>query len=359
MLELFDRNSTKLTISEFYDNHEQGKYNFEVEYQRKSNVWSEDKKSFLIDSIMKNYPMPPIFVRPSIDTKTGKTKYDIVDGKQRLESIIGFIKDNVPLTDYFWEDGIFLEGPGDVEREISGKLFSEIKSDDRFSEYIKQFWVYSINIDYLYEDNIELISNIFDRLNRNGVPLNPQELRNAKYYNTGLLAAIREICISDYWKSRFDRLKNERMEDEEFISELFFLAAEDKFFDSSQDEIDRLYEKYAAYNKNEIDEIIKKFNSITSFLDNLCLDYAILKKLSWTTHLYGLFSIAWYCINQGIAATTIKDNLVALYTNYFGNNSSTYTANLVAYKASCSSRTRSKDQREKRLNAIKNYCKIT
>ena len=70
MAKLFERKSTSLTLSEFYDNYQLGKYRFEVSYQRKSGVWSEDKKSFLIDSILKNYPMPAIFLRPCVNTDT-------------------------------------------------------------------------------------------------------------------------------------------------------------------------------------------------------------------------------------------------------------------------------------------------
>jgi len=362
MIKLFDRNSTKITISEFYDNFEQGKYNFDVEYQRKSNVWSEDKRSFLIDSIMKNYPIPPVFMRPNVDNDTGKTKYDIVDGKQRLESIISFIKGDVPLTDYFWEDSIFYArhdtDRAEIEKEISGKYFNEIKADNKFSDFIKQFWTYVINVDYLYQDDITMVANVFDRLNRSGEPLVPQELRNAKFHSSHVLVTVKQLANQSYWKLRFDKLKKERMEDEEFISELFFLVAEDKFFDSSPKEIDRLYEEYSKRDRSDIDTIVSKFNEITAFIESLGLDYNQLKKLSWTTHLYGLFSIAWYCTQNSILANTIKSSLVNLYTEYFGKSSIDYAPALAEYKVSCSSRTRSKDQREKRLNAIKKYCNL-
>ena len=358
MVKLFDRNSTRLTISEFYDNFQQKKYRFDVEYQRKSGVWEGDKKSFLIDTIMKNYPIPPIFMRPSVDNQSGKTVYDIVDGKQRLEAIIGFIEGDIPLTDYFWEDSIFIEGAGNVEKDISGKLFDNIKADKRFNDFVKQFWTYSINIDYLYEENKTLISNIFDRLNRNGEPLKHQELRNAKYHSSELLQKIRALSGHSYWVSRFGRLKNERMEDEEFVSELFFLVAENKFFDSSPQDLDALYEAYSQKSESEVDEIASRFNNITTFIESLKIDYDNLKKLSWTTHLYGLFSFAWFCTQNNINSNVIRDKLLELYSEYFGNKSANYPDTLSAYKASCSSRTRSKDQREKRLSAIKAYCGI-
>jgi hypothetical protein len=359
MIKLFDRNSTKLTISEFYDNFERGKYNFDVDYQRRSNVWNDDKKSFLIDSIMKNYPMPPIFIRPSIDNQTGKTKYDIVDGKQRLETIIGFIENRVPLTDYFSEDGIFDGGASDVELSIGGKLFSDIKLNQEYNDFVKQFWTYSLNIDYLYQDDIALIANVFDRLNRNGEPLNRQELRNAKYSQSCVLAAVKELSASEFWNARFERLKLERMEDEEFISELFFIVAENQILESSPNILDDLYDKYAIKNETEIGTTKALFNLITQFILDLNIDFIQLKKLSWTTHLYGLFSFAWYCMQKSHQATEVRDVLISLYSEYFGKKSRDYSSLLFDYKVSCSSRTRSRDQREKRLNAIKQYCNIT
>ena len=356
MIKLFDRSSTKLTISEFYENYEQSKYNFDVPYQRKSGIWSDDMKSFLIDSIMKNYPMPPVFLRPNVDSRTGKTRYDIIDGKQRLETIIGFIKGDIPLTDYFGEDKIFTDNEGDIAKDISGRSFLDIKLNNKFEEFVKQFWTYSIIIDYLYSDDEILIANVFDRLNRNGVQLSKQELRNAKYRNSKLLYAIKHLAVDEYWSARFIKLKNERMEDEEFISELFFLVAENNLFESSQDELDRLYEKYSLNSEADINAVLYKFYDITQFIKFLDID---LKKLSWTTHLYGLFSFAWFCINNNINAVDVKDHLINLYTEYFGKKSADYPPTLSEYKASCSSRTRSKDQREKRLNAIKTFCGVS
>lgn len=358
MIKLFERNSTKITISEFFENYIQNKYNFDVEYQRRSGVWLEDKKSFLIDSIMKNYPMPPIFMCPKVDTQSGKTKYDIVDGKQRLEAIIAFIKDKFPLTSYFAEDDIFVGGAGEIEQDICGQLFSEIKKDIKFAEYIKQFWTYSINVDYLYEEDLNIVSNIFDRLNRNGEPLTRQELRNAQYHSSLILSAIKELADNDYWRERFGRLKVERMENEEFISELFFLTAKGEFFDSTPQILDDLYKDYSKVDEGKIKNIVDNFLNNTEFMITLNFDYDDLKKLNWTTHLYGLYSVAWYCTKNNIAADEIRESLLKLYTEYFKKTSNEYSSDMADYKNSCSSRTRSKEQRMKRLSAILKYCKI-
>ena len=245
MAKLFERKSTSLTISEFYDNYTSNKYRFDVTYQRKSGVWSEDKKSFLIDSILKNYPVPAIFLRPCVDNDTGKTVYDVVDGKQRLEAIVDFIENRIALTTYFAEDDFIDDANLETASEIAGLTFAEIKKRNKsFPDYIKQFWTYALNIEYLYEQKEDLVATVFDRLNRNGEPLTRQELRNAKYSDSPLLKTIKELTRTDFWDDKLSRLKSVRMEDIEFISELFFLVAEDRVLDSSQETLDLLYEKY-------------------------------------------------------------------------------------------------------------------
>lgn len=355
MAKFFERNSTKLTISEFYDNYTLKKYNFEASYQRKSNVWAEDKKAFLIDSILKNYPVPAIFMRPIVD-ESGKTKYDIVDGKQRLQAIINFIEGTIPLTSYFAEDSFLDEDGRQLAENIAGKNFKEIKKEKRASDYVKQFWTYTLQIEYLYENDLDSVSSVFDRLNRNGEPLNSQELRNAKYSATPLLKLIQRLSKTGYLKDKFERLKIERMEDEEFVSELLFLVLDEHVLDSTSSTLDEKYEQY----KNEellLAEGEKKFYKVIEFMNRLQLDYENNKRLCWTTHLYTLFSVCWYCLNNNIQVEEIKDSISSFYKEYFSKNIQ-YKDYLKEYKDAASSRTRSASQKNNRMNAILKYCNI-
>lgn len=357
MAKLFERKSTTLTISEFYDNFKMNKYRFSVNYQRKSGVWSEDKKSFLIDSILKNYPIPAIFLRPCVDTETGKTVYDVVDGKQRLEAIIDFIEDRIALTTYFAEDDFIDESNMSGADAISGLMFTEIKQCGiNLSDYVKQFWTYSLNIEYLYEQKEPLVASVFDRLNRNGEPLTRQELRNAKYSNSILLPCIKELTKAAFWEDKLSRLKSVRMEDVEFVSELFFLVIEDKILESSQDVLDALYEKYGE-DREKILTAQNEFNEILKFLSALDLNYLANKRLCWTTHLYSLFSLAWRLHKDGKQPDSIKSQLGNFYDKYFSKDSN-YEGAFRKYKDASSSRTRSEIQRRNRLNALMEYCGI-
>ncbi len=355
MAKFFERNSTKLTVSEFYDNYRLKKYNFEASYQRKSDVWAEDKKSFLIDSIFKNYPIPAIFMRPIVD-RDGKTKYDIVDGKQRLQAIISFIEEEIPLTTYFAEDGFLDEQSRSLAENIAGKKFEDIKKEKDSGDYVKQFWTYALQIEYLYEDDLDLVSSVFDRLNRNGEPLNPQELRNAKYSTTPLLRLIKELSNISFLQDKRERLKIERMEDEEFISELFFLVLNKKTLDSTPAVLDAQYEKYKD-NIEILEEGEKEFNKVVDFMGNLELDYENNKRLCWSTHLYTLFSFCWYCINNDVEVEIVKSSVSNFYNEYFSKNTK-YTGFLKEYKEAASSRTRSASQKNNRMNALLKYCSL-
>lgn len=355
MTKFFERNSTKLTVSEFYDNYTLKKYNFDASYQRKSDVWSEDKKSFFIDSILKNYPVPAIFMRPIVDNN-GKTKYDIVDGKQRLQAIISFIEGDISLTTYFAEDRFLDEQSRQLAENISGKKFEDIKNEKGSGDYVKQFWTYTLQIEYLYEDDLELVSSVFDRLNRNGEPLNPQELRNAKYSMTPLLKLIKELSNISFLKDKRERLKIERMEDEEFVSELLFLVLNKKTLDSSPTVLDAQYEKYMD-DTEVLREGEREFKKVIVFMESLDLDYENNKRLCWTTHLYTLFSFCWYCVSNGIQVEKIKNSVFKFYNEYFSRDTK-YTGYLKEYKDAASSRTRSASQKNNRMNALLKYCNL-
>jgi uncharacterized protein with ParB-like and HNH nuclease domain len=76
------------TILALKNLYEHGHLNLEPGFQRQS-VWSERDRAKLIDSILRNYPLPAIFLYRN--HKNGEIIYDVIDGKQRLESIFMFM----------------------------------------------------------------------------------------------------------------------------------------------------------------------------------------------------------------------------------------------------------------------------
>lgn len=71
-------------------------------YQRRL-VWPFKNKVYLIDSILQGLPLPKFFLQIRVDSKTGKTIYDMVDGQQRLSTIFEFISEKqMMIKSLFW-----------------------------------------------------------------------------------------------------------------------------------------------------------------------------------------------------------------------------------------------------------------
>lgn len=339
-MKYLDRDSNSMTISAFYELHLLEKFNYNPPCQRKS-VWGEEQKSFLIDSILKNFPIPPIFLYRKIDSETGKESYDVIDGKQRLLSIISFIGNDIALPDDFG-DGAF----GD--EELNGKYFNDLK------EHKSILWKYKLSIEYVESNEIDIINSVFDRLNRNGVTLNPQELRKAKYNASKLYKFILELKEHIFWKnSLIDGVKSNRLEDDEFISDILFYLISNKIINSNKSNLDRLYDKYYDLHSN-IDEIKSNFIYASDKLLELNLDIKKYK-IYGVSHLYTLWNIINYCIDNNIDVKEIKNKLDLFYMEFRDNSND---KSILKYKEGMARDVKSKSRRELRFNAIKEFLNI-
>jgi len=74
------RTTTK-TILDLQNRFQGRNLNLEPGFQRQS-VWADRDRAKLIDSILRNYPLPAIFLYKREDE--GHVVYDVIDGKQRL-----------------------------------------------------------------------------------------------------------------------------------------------------------------------------------------------------------------------------------------------------------------------------------
>src|ERR1700683_5350529 len=94
---------------------ERDEINVNPEYQRKGGIWTLEKKSLLIDSILNDYDIPKIYFHAlgSEEYATGGFRYAVIDGRQRLETIWSFMDGSFTLADDF-------EYQRDTEIDLSG-----------------------------------------------------------------------------------------------------------------------------------------------------------------------------------------------------------------------------------------------
>jgi uncharacterized protein with ParB-like and HNH nuclease domain len=82
-------------VSDFIGWQRDGALKLNPDFQRRS-VWKKGAKSYLIDTILRGFPIPIIFLRDiKSDLKTLKSMRDVVDGQQRLRTVIAFISPNL------------------------------------------------------------------------------------------------------------------------------------------------------------------------------------------------------------------------------------------------------------------------
>ncbi|PJC85878.1 hypothetical protein CSW98_12550 [Vibrio sp. HA2012] len=339
------RKSNTMTISSFHEGFLLNKFNMDPEYQRKS-IWSAEQQSLLIDSILKNIPIPPVFLREFID-KDGKTQYEVIDGKQRLTAIIDFINGEVDTSDDL-DDPLY-------DENIAGVNFLTLKSDEFFEDYLDDFWSYPIPIEYIKTKDDSVVDRIFDRLNRSGEKLSGQELRQASYYNSKLIQLAYKLSKHKYWSRVLCSTDKQRMEDIELISEFIFLIIEGKELNSTDKELDILYKKYARNTKDvQWSNVENKFNEITEFLVSLDLDLDLLR-ISGVSHLYGLFSFSYHCLLKDKTYDQVKSKVHDFYKIYKNKNFNDNSCQS-EYKKSMQNSTRGKSQRRRRRQALQDYC---
>jgi hypothetical protein len=342
MSNILSRETNTLTVANFWENYLLDKYDFDPVYQRKS-VWSDEKQSFFIDSILKNFPMPPIFLHQKIDDDTGKTKYDIIDGKQRLTSLVRFLKDEIPASDEFENSPFY-------DEKIAGVYFSELDGNG-LMEYKRKLWRYMIPIEYIDTSDKSIIDNIFDRLNRNGEPLNGQELRKSVYHGTDFLTLVEKMADSPFWKDRLQKTDVARMEHYEFISEILFQLIEGNPLHANQQELDRLYEKYARETR-DWETLESDFIKVTNYIESLNIEYEVYR-VGGVSHLYGIWCLANKCIEESIPVENVKQRLFEFFKEL--RSETIKNENVDYYKRSMSSRTKEQGQRKRRFNALWSY----
>ena len=348
----YKRTSTNTTISIFYEQHSLNKYNYDPPYQRDYNVWDDIQKSFLIDSIFKNFPMPAIFLEQKI--QKGKTSYDVIDGKQRLNTIIQFIESMVSLPMDFGTDEYGYT-------KMNGLKMSEIEllaeTDESAKELLNSFWSYVINIEYIEQPNEKIVDSIFDRLNRGGERLNGAELRKAKYYDSVLYQSIFKTACNKALAPLIKRLDKTRLEHVSFITELYLLTYTNEVTNGVEKDIDKQFEKYVDEIDNEkANEVEEKVEIIANVVNSFNLNYDTYS-IAGTSHLFAIYYLALVLYNHEENNYDYVSNKLNEFYLDLRNEKKNEFVNI--YSASMQSASKYKSSRNKRIRELLGYMGYT
>ncbi len=182
---------------------------FQPEFQRNF-IWTLPQASKFIESILLGLPIPSIFLYREESTQ----KHLIVDGLQRLSTLHAFHRGRFRHNDRVFR-------LKDVKSRFEGRTIDDLEEEDhrRFEDAVIHAMIIQQTAP---DDNNSSVFHIFDRLNSNGTPLQPQEIR-AAIYNGPFQSLLGKLNEESDWRKIFGPT-HRRAKDQELILRFLALA---------------------------------------------------------------------------------------------------------------------------------------
>ncbi len=214
---------------------------FRPEFQRNF-VWTWRQASKFVESILLGLPIPSIFLYREESTQ----KQLIVDGLQRLTTLHAFYKGRFQHNDRVFR-------LKDVKSRFEGRTFDDLEEEDhrRFEDAV----IHAMVIQQMSpDDNNSSVYHIFDRLNSNGTPLQPQEIRAAIYHGP-FQALLGKLNEEKQWREIFGPV-HRRAKDQELILRFLALASNRKNYEKP---IKVFLNNFMEANRHLDDKVAKEF----------------------------------------------------------------------------------------------------
>ena len=262
-------------ISDFVEWNKLKALEINSDFQR-GNVWKPAARTMLIDTILRQLPIPKVYLRTKINVQTQKAVREIVDGQQRIRAILDFAEDKFALTKR--------------AEEFKGLKYSGLTEEQKTA-----FLSYAIAVDQLVNAGVEEVLEVFARLNSYTVSLNGAEKRHAKFqgeFKFAIRTASRRW--SGFWTDYkvLSTQQRVRMQDDALTAEMVGVLLEG-VKDGGDPKIWALYKKYDTTFDSAC---ITNFDKVMKYIaDNLAAALVDTPMLN-PPHLLTLFSAVAYIL---------------------------------------------------------------
>ncbi|KAB8058034.1 DUF262 domain-containing protein [Janthinobacterium sp. FT14W] len=190
--------SYDMTVRQIFEMFTEGQIFVPPEYQRQF-VWKEDRESELIESIFLGIPVPSLFMATNPDAT-----WEIVDGVQRVSSLVHFISDNADqLKKINRASSLEIK---DLEKldALNGIVFSELPKSVQLMFMTRPIRVTVLND----KSDLNVRFDLFERLNTGGVLLTNQEIRNC-IFRGPLNDSLRKVAALPEFKKVVNLREND------------------------------------------------------------------------------------------------------------------------------------------------------
>ena len=194
-------------------------------YQRRS-VWTRPQKAYLINTLFEKKPVPTLYFRHSLDLEKDKSIREVVDGQQRIRSILEY-RDNEFSARH----------PASGKRKKYEELSASQKRDFRETQ---------LSGGLLLGANESDVIEVFGRLNSVSKTLNAQEKRNANYSGEFKQFCLKEAAIRlPIWRGLevFSANDIARMNEIQFVADVALNLLQG-LSDYNQTKLNQAYKKW-------------------------------------------------------------------------------------------------------------------
>lgn len=273
--------------------------NLEPGFQRKS-VWTRNDRRRLIQSIVAGYPLPSVFLYQR--SKNGHLIYDVIDGKQRLETIFMFAG-----------LGRFKRDSYDAKLELGNGLewYDWREICRHHPERAAQFRSYKIQTVEVTGDLAQII-DLFVRINSTGKRLTSGEKRHARFYTSPFLKEAERLVTRNHHFILGQRLLTpaqiDRMKGTELFAELLMSLLQGGPI-NKKTSLDRAIGN-EGINGNTLNRLSREF---TRNLGHLRRMFPDLKQTRFrnTAEFYSLFLLVWDMDRNKLVLNDVKRNRIA------------------------------------------------
>ncbi|MBQ7583600.1 MAG: DUF262 domain-containing protein [Lachnospiraceae bacterium] len=242
-----------LNIYNLMERLQNNEINLQPDYQRKRDLWTEEKQSQLIESLLLKIPLPTFY----FDAQN-EDRWVVIDGLQRLSAIYNYLVGD-PVNG--------LEDEKRKKKAFTGLQYLEEFNDKTFDElprqYVRRVKEASI-VAYVVEKGTPdaVVFNIFQRINTGSLPLSDQEIRQALHQGHAI-ELTKELAESEEFKMATQyKISSERLMDREYVTRYLAFTELDyeKEYDNGMDDyLTKALDRVNRYEENELNRIRGQF----------------------------------------------------------------------------------------------------
>ncbi len=243
--------SAPYPISDILEWDYSGQLEIAPRFQRRD-LWPLKAKSYLIDSVLRGMPIPPLFIRLKVDPVKRRAIREVVDGQQLLRAVLGFVKGDFSVL------------------KVHNREFADMSYADLPQEVQRRFLAYTFVIHTLQDVTDADVLSIFARMNTYTVKLNAQELRNAGFFGA-FKQTVYGLSHQHYafWRNNkiLTDMQIARMRDAELVSVLVVSMLDGIRQTKSQD----LKDIYKLYDDDfpQAERIVAEFGEVVDTIGNI------------------------------------------------------------------------------------------